>query len=145
MLNSKSYNSVIHYLENHDEEFIAVLEKIIKFAVNKFKNTEELREEIVDFDDIYQIIVTDVNFNFWLKVANGLIIYKNGINRSASVKIMYTKDTFVRILKREISGIDAFMKGVIKVDGELSQGLRFTKLFQLFMKYLNNGFQKEDL
>jgi len=145
MLNSKSYNSVIHYLENHDGEFIAVLEKIIKFAVNKFKNTEELREEIVDFDDIYQIIVTDVNFNFSLKVANGSIIYKNGINRSASVKIMYTKDTFVRILKREVSGIDAFMKGVIKVDGELSQGLRFTKLFQLFMKYLNNGFQKEDI
>ena len=145
MLNSKSYNSVIHYLENHDGEFIAILERIINFAVNKFKNTEELREEIVDFEDTYQIILTDVDFSFWLKVASGSMFYKRGINRSAPVKIMYTKDTFVRILKREISGIDAFMKGVIKVDGDLFQGLRFVKLFRLFMKYLNNGFQKEDL
>ncbi|MFX1569758.1 MAG: SCP2 sterol-binding domain-containing protein [Promethearchaeota archaeon] len=145
MLNSKSYSSVIHSLENHDGEFIAILEKIIKFAVNKFNSTEELRDEILDFDDIYQIIVTDVNFNFWLKVSNGSILYRKGINRSESVKIIYTKDIFVRSLKCEMSGIDAFMKGIIKVDGDLSQGLRFTKLFRLFMKYLNNGFQKEDL
>jgi len=145
MLNSKSYNSVIHYLEHHDGEFIAVLDKIINFAVNKFKTTEELRQEIVDFNDIYQIMITDINFNFWLKVSYSSIIYKKGINRSTSVKIRYTKDILVRILKREMSGIDAFMKGIIKVDGDLSQGLRFTKLFRLFIKYLNNGFKTENI
>ena len=145
MLDSKSFNSVLNDLENHDGEFINALDRFIKFAVSKFTITEELREEIVDFEDTYQIIITDVNFSFWLKVANGSMFYKRGINRSASVKIMYNKDTFVRILKREMSGIDAFMKGVIKVDGDLFQGLRFVKLFRLFMKYLNNGFQKEDL
>jgi len=145
MLNSKSYNSVIHYLENYDGEFIAALDKIIKFAVNKFKITEELREEIIEYDDIYQIIITDSNFNFWLKVSNGSLIYKHGINRSASFRIMYTKDILVKILKREMYGTDAFMKGLIKVDGDLSQGLRFIKLFRLFIKYLNNGFKKEDI
>ena len=136
---------MIHYLEHHDGEFIAVLDKIINFAVNKFKTTEELRQEIVDFNDIYQIMITDINFNFWLKVSYSSIIYKKGINRSTSVKIRYTKDILVRILKREMSGIDAFMKGIIKVDGDLSQGLRFTKLFRLFIKYLNNGFKTENI
>ncbi len=145
MLNSKSYNYVIHYLENYDGEFIAVLDKIIKFAVDKFKITEELREEIIEYDDIYQIIITDINFNFWLNVSNGSIIYKKGINRSASFRIRYTKDIFVKILKREMYGTDAYMKGIIKVDGDLSQGLRFIKLFRLFIKYLNNGFKKEDI
>lgn len=145
MLNSKSYNYVIHYLENYDGEFIAVLDKIINFAVNKFKITEELREEIIEYDDIYQIIITDINFNFWLNVSNGSIIYKKGINRSASFRIRYTKDIFVKILKREMYGTDAYMKGMIKVDGDLSQGLRFIKLFRLFIKYLNNGFKKEDI
>ena len=86
-----------------------------------------------------------MNFNFWLNVSNGSIIYKKGINRSASFRVKYTKEILIKILKREMYGTDAFMKGIIKVDGDLSQGLRFIKLFRLFLKYLNNGFQKEDL
>ncbi|MFW9998526.1 MAG: SCP2 sterol-binding domain-containing protein [Candidatus Hermodarchaeota archaeon] len=130
-------------MEIHNKEFIAILDKIINFAINKFKTTEELREEVLDYNDVYQIMITDINFNFWLKLSNDSIIYKKGINRSALVRIKYTKDILVKILKREMDGLDAFMKGIIKVDGDLSQGLRFTKLFRLFIKYLNNGFQKE--
>ena len=142
MLDSKNFNSVIHDLENQDGEFIESLDKVIKFAVSIVKNTEELREEIVDYDDVYQIILTDINFNFWLKVSNGSIIYKKGINRSASFRVKYTKDILVKILKREIYGTDAFMKGITRVDGDLSQGLRFIKLFRMFLEYLNNGFKK---
>ena len=142
MLNSKSFNTVIHQLEHQDEEFIILLDKIINFVVFKFKTTEELREEIVDYDDIYQIIIKDIHFNFWLKVSNSSIIYKKGINRNASFRVTYPKDILIKILKREMYGTDAFMKGIIKVDGDLSQGLRFMKLFRLFLLYLNNGFKK---
>ena len=142
MLNSKSFNSVLNDLEIHDGEFIAALDKFIKFAVSKFTSTEELREEIVDYNDIYQIIITDIDFNFWLNVSNDAIVYKKGFNRNASFRIQYTKNILVKILKREMYGTDAFMKGIIKVDGDLSQGLRFIKLFRLFLKYLNNGFKK---
>ncbi|MFX1388990.1 MAG: SCP2 sterol-binding domain-containing protein [Promethearchaeota archaeon] len=142
MLNSKSFNTVLLELENHNEEFVSILDQIIKFIILKFKNTEELREEIIDYDVIYQIIITDINFNFWLKVSNGLIIYRKGVNRKSSFRVKYTKEILVKVLKREMYGTDAFMKGIIQVDGDLSQGLRFIKLFRLFMKYLNNGFKK---
>ena len=38
-----------------------------------------------------------------------------------------------------MSGTDAYMKGKIKVDGNLTQGLRFIKLFRLLLKFINNG------
>ncbi|MFW9878945.1 MAG: SCP2 sterol-binding domain-containing protein [Candidatus Thorarchaeota archaeon] len=142
MLNSKTFNSVLNDLENHDGEFIALLDKIIKFVVNKITTAEDLREEIIEFNDIYQIFVTDINFNFWFRASNGSIIYKKGINRNASFRVKYTKDLLVKILKREMNGTDAFMKGIIKADGDLSQGLRFIKLFRMFLEYLNNGFKK---
>ena len=142
MLNSKSFNSVLNDLENHDGEFIGLLDKIIKFAVHKFTTTEDLREEIVEYEDIYQISVTDIGLDFWLNISNGSIIYKKGINRNASFRVKYTKEILVKILKREMYGTDAFMKGIIKVDGEISQGLRFIKLFRMFLEYLNNGFKK---
>ena len=142
MLDSKSFRSVVHDLENNDEEFITALDRIISFAVNLVKNTEELREEIIDYDDIYQVLLTDINFNFWLKVSNGSIMYKKGINRSATFKVRYTKDIFIKIFKREMAGTDAYMKGKIKVDGNLSDGLRFIKMFRLFIQYVENGKRK---
>jgi len=142
MLNSKSFNSVLSDLENHNGEFIEVLDKFINLAINKFITTEELREEIIDYNDIYQILITDINFNFWLKVSNGSIIYRKGVNRNASFRVKYTKNLIINILKREMYGTDAFMKGIIKVDGDLSQGLRFIKLFRILIEYLNNGFKK---
>ena len=142
MLDSKSFRSVIHDLENNDEEFITVLDRVISFAVSIVKNTEELRDEIIDYDDIYQILITDINFNFWLKISNGSIMYKKGINRSATFKVRYTKDIFINILKRYMAGTDAYMKGKIKVDGNLSDGLRFIKIFRLFIQYVENGIRK---
>jgi len=142
MLDSKSFNSVIHELENNDEEFITALDRVISFAINIVRDTEELREEIIDYDDIYQILLTDINFNFWFKVSNGSIVYKKGINRSATFKVRYTKDIFIKILKRDIEGTDAFMKGKIRIDGNLSEGLRFIKIFRLFIKYVEKGMRK---
>ncbi|MHA2088028.1 MAG: SCP2 sterol-binding domain-containing protein [Promethearchaeota archaeon] len=142
MLNSKSFSTVVHSLETNEEEFISALDRVIGFAVNIIKNTEELKEEIRDYDDLYQIQLTDVNFNFWLKVSNGSLIYKKGINRSATFRIKYTKDIFIKVLKRDMAGTDAYMKGKIKVDGNLSDGLRFIKIFRLFIKYIEKGMQK---
>lgn len=143
MLNSKHFNSVLNNLETYDEEFVEVLDKIIKLGVSVARNTEELREEIIDYDAVYQIYITDLNFNFWLKINKGSIIYKKGINRSASFRVKYTKDLIIKILKREMSGTDAFMRGLIKVDGDLAEGIRFTKLFRLFFKYLDQSYKKK--
>lgn len=70
------------------------------------------------------------------------MIYKKGFNRKASFKVKYTKDILIKILKREMDGTDAFMRGLIKVDGDLSQGLRFIKLFRLLLLYLDNDFKE---
>ncbi|MFX0042895.1 MAG: SCP2 sterol-binding domain-containing protein [Candidatus Hodarchaeota archaeon] len=143
MLDSQKFNSVIHELENKEEEFIAILDKIIKMGVNFLQNTEELREEIMDYDYIYQIVVSDINFNFWLKVSKGSIMYKRGINPSATFRVNYTKDIIIKILKREMYGSEAYLKGIIRVDGDLTQGLRYIKVFRLLLKYINNNFKNK--
>ena len=142
MLDSKSFNSVISDLEDKNEEFIANLDKVINLGINIVMNTEELLEETNDYDYIYQIYITDTNFNFWIKVSKGSIIYKKGVNRNASFRVKFTKDIIIKVLKREMYGAEAYMKGIIKVDGDLTQGLRFIKLFRLIIKYINNGFKK---
>ncbi|MHA2431265.1 MAG: SCP2 sterol-binding domain-containing protein [Promethearchaeota archaeon] len=136
MANHDPINSLLDILEKDGSQFIRVLDKIIKMGVKVFNSTEELQEELVGFDDIYQTYITDIDFNYWLKVANGKIEYEKGVNPDAPFKMNYTKDMIIKILKREISGTDAFMRGEINVEGSLTQGLRYIKLFRTFFKYL---------
>ena len=89
------------------------------------------------FDDIYQTCIFDANLSYWLEVSHGKLHYEKGVNPQALFKMVFSKDLFVKILKDEIGGADAFMKGKIKVEGSLSQGLRYIKLFRTFFKYLS--------
>jgi len=142
MVGQNPINSILRNLDKESPKFEYILDKIIKALVNIMNNTEELKEELIGFDDIYQTYVTDANFNYWLEVSDGKLSYGNNINPKALFKININKDIIIQILKNEVSGADAFMKGKINVEGSLSQGIRYIKLFRIFVRYLKkkNGF-----
>ncbi len=136
-------SSILEHLDVESPKFANILEKIIKAVVKIMNNTEELKEELIGFDDIYQTYVLDTDFNYWLEVSDGSLHYEKGVNQKALFSISFNKDILIQILKNKVSGTDAFMKGKINVEGSLSQGLRYIKLFRIFVKYLlkKNGFK----
>ena len=128
--------AILENLEKNGAKFEYVLDKIIKGVVKIMNDTKELKEELMGYDDIYQTYVIDADFNYWLEVSEGRLRYEKGVNSQALFTIIFTKDLIIKILREEISGTNAFMKGKIKVEGSLSQGLRYIKLFRIFEKYL---------
>ena len=128
--------SILENLESSGVKFEIALDKIIKGVVKIMNNTEELKEELMGYDGIYQAYIIDVDFNYWLEVSDGRLRYEKGVNPQALFTITFTKELITKILGEEISGTDAFMKGKIKVEGSLSHGLRYIKLFRIFEKYL---------
>ncbi len=128
--------SILENLESNGVKFEYGLDKIIKGVVKIMNDTEELKEELMGYDDIYQTYVTDADFNYWLEVSDGRLYYEKGVNPRALFKISLTKELIVKILKEDLIGTDAFMKGKIKVEGSLSQGLRYIKVFRIFEKYV---------
>jgi len=142
MASPNPLNLILEELSKNGKKFEYILDRIIKAGVSIMNNTEELKEELMGFDDIYQTYIFDANLSYWLEVSRGKLHYEKGVNPKALFKMVFSKDLFVKILKDEIGGADAFMKGKIKVEGSLSQGLRYIKLFRTFFKYLSkkNGF-----
>ena len=116
MINRKAISKLLKNLEGDKENFIKGLDMIIKAGIKIVNSTDELQEELVGFDDIYQTSVIDLGFNYWLQVYDGKLSYKKGINPNASFKMNYTKELIIKILKGETSGTDAFMKGKITVE-----------------------------
>jgi alkyl sulfatase BDS1-like metallo-beta-lactamase superfamily hydrolase len=136
MSDHNPFISILENLERNGAKFEYILDKIIKGVVKIMNDTEELTEELLGYDDIYQTYVVDSDFNYWLEVSNGRLRYEKGVNSQALFAINFTKELIIKILREEISGTEAFMKGKIKVEGSLTQGLRYIKLFRIFQKYL---------
>ena len=136
MAGQNPISSILRSLDKDSPKFEYILDKIIKSVVKIMNNTEELNEELIGFEDIYQTYVTDADFNYWLEVSDGKVFYEKGVNKKALFTINFNKNIIIQILNNEISGTDAFMKGKINVEGSLSQGLRYIKLFRIFVKYL---------
>jgi len=136
MINQDAINLLLKELGKDNKRLLGALDKIIKAGTSIINTTDELREELIGFDDIYQTHISDLDFDYWFQVSEGKIVYKKGNNPEASFKMNFTKELIIDILKGEISGREAFMKGKLKVEGDISQGLRYVKLFRIFTKYL---------
>lgn len=113
---------------------------IIKTAVN---TAEDIQEELIDNDFIIQMNVIDIPFNFWLKVNNGKVIYKKGVNEEATLKAEVSKDQVIKMIKGELKATDDYMKGNLKASGSLGHGLLFIKIFRLISKYLTEITKKK--
>lgn len=136
MLSIKSIDSVISKLINGDKGVINALDNFINLGISIIEHTEELREEIIDFDEIYQFHLTDINFIFWIKISQGKITYNKGKNESATLQIYMTRDLLLKILKREIGGTEAYMKGLIKLNGDLTQAFKIKTFLRHLINYL---------
>ncbi len=136
MLATNSIDLIIDKLNNSEEEVVEILDKFINFGISLIQNTDELLEEILDFDEIYQFHITDINFNFWIEVSRGKIIYKKGFNKNTSLRIFFTKELILKIFKGEIGGAEAYMKGLMKVNGNLSHAFKIKNFLRLLIDYL---------
>ena len=136
MTTNEPLETLIELLETDEQNFTSILERIIKVGVGIVNNTLELQEEISGYDDIYQTSILDVGYNYWLTLKRGKLEYGRGIHPKATLTVSYTKNLIIKILKKKLNGTDAFMKGKIRANGDLSQGLHYIKIFQLFIKYL---------
>ena len=144
MLSSKRYTSILVSLEQiTKEQFIPLFEIILKAALNIIQNTEELREEIMDYEDIYQIHIDDLDFDFWVRISKGEAVYQSGINPESSLRINTSKEILIKILKQEVSGADVYMKGVMKAHGTLKHAIKFRNLVKLCFDYINAILKKK--
>ena len=136
MTYSKTFNSILDELEAEDTEIITIFTRFLEFSITFIQNTQELREEILDFDNIYQFYVNDINFELWMKISKGTIIYKKGINDNADLRISFTKKLLLRLIKQDITINEAYMKGLLKMQGDISQVVKFRNLIRFYRKYV---------
>jgi putative sterol carrier protein len=133
----KIFDSIAQQLTDPDQNTIVVFERFIEFAVNLVNTTEELQEELIGKDFIIQMHLTDIEFDFYLRIHKGKVKYHKDFIKEATLKVELTKNQMIQMIKGELKAIDGFMKGTLKAYGSLGHGLLFIKIFRLIIRYLN--------
>jgi hypothetical protein len=138
MANLEELEGLIEEISTKDEKkFISITLKLMKALVHFFNKYPALQEEFLDYDEIYQISLKDINVHFWLQVSQGILSYQLGKNEKRSIVLKVSKDIFIKIVQGKLPGFDAYMKGYIVIEGQLRYALRFRNVINSLMRYLS--------
>jgi hypothetical protein len=119
-----------------NDEFEAIIEKIIGAIGKVIAESQELRERFMGYNGIYQISIYDLDVHFWLEFNGTSLIYKRGMNPEFNIQFFITKQLLIDIMMLKRSGGDAYMKALIKIKGDLSYALKFRNALNTLIKYV---------
>ena len=143
MIDSNAILVMLNSLDSSKNAFKSTIDKFIRLSIKIANETEEFQEELELFDDkIYHVYINDSDYNIWLKKIGGSVAYNNSYYEENSeglsvVHFFLTKTTMKNVITRKIQAADAFMRGLIKIRGDISDAICAKNLLSLFFRYMD--------
>jgi len=139
MIDSNTILVILNSLESPRTSFKDTVDKFIKEAIKIANESKDFRDELELYDDIiYHIYIYDIDYNVWIKKKGTSLSFNNSFyeENSENIKILHcflTRNSMRKILIRKVPVSDAFMRGLIKINGNLSDAIHAKNLWKLFL------------
>lgn len=139
MIDSNTILLILNSLESPRNSFKATIDKFFKVAIKIANESEDFKDELELYDDIiYHIYIYDIDYNIWIKKKGTSLSFNNSFyeENSENIEILHcilTKDIMRKILIRKVQVPDAFMRGLIKINGNLSDAFHARNLWKIFL------------
>ncbi|MHA1625626.1 MAG: hypothetical protein ACTSWH_10905 [Promethearchaeota archaeon] len=143
MIDTKVIDLVLNALETSEDKFRSSLDKFIKVGIKITNDSEEIMEELRLYNDlIFHLYITDLDLNIWIKSINGVLSYNNNLYEIIPENVhalhsFLSKTTIAKILRQEMTAAEAYLKGFIQIEGELSDAIISKNILSLFFSYIN--------
>ena len=109
--------------------------KMYEFVKQMADESEDLKEELEDIDTMMvQLVVTDVNFKYWVKIGDGTIDYGEGDGDDPSVTMSATGATWAGLSSGELDSTSAYMSGDLVIDGNLQDAIAYGEILGIAME-----------
>lgn len=140
MISPQQINAFIEKISDASkEESRRLILQYIRNLADLVGSVEEIKEDLSDYDDIYQIIIEDIDLEGWFQIRKGTITYQEGYNDNYNLMFRMSKKLLVQIIKMEVMPFDAYMKGLIKVRGDISYTIRFRNFINDITAFILHG------
>ncbi|MFX0049427.1 MAG: hypothetical protein ACFE8G_14900 [Candidatus Hermodarchaeota archaeon] len=143
MIDSNAILMILNSLESSESTFKSTIDKFIRLGIKIANETEEFSEELKLYDDImYHIYINDIDYNIWLTKTGGSFTYHNSYyeENSEGLRVIHfflTKTIMRKVITRKLKAPDAFMRGLIKIKGEVSDAMLARNLLSLLFTYMD--------
>lgn len=98
---------------------------------------EDLIEELESMDEILaQMVITDKDYKWWIKLGDGKFEYGEGENQNATFSMLSDWKTLSGVMTGEIDGTVVYMSGGLKMEGNVQDTMAFGDYFQFAMEIL---------
>lgn len=109
--------------------------KMYEFVKQMAEESEDLKEELEDIDSMeVQLVVTDVNYRYWVKLGDGKIDYGEGEADDPSVTMAASGATWAGLSSGEIDSTSAYMSGDLVIEGNLQDAIAYGEILGLAME-----------
>lgn len=102
------------------------------------EDIEEIKEILSDMDIKVQIVVDDVNKEYWLTVDSGGIKYGEGRLESPSIEIFTSMEVAIGMLYGNFDPVSAYMSGEIVIEGDLPAAIDFQDVIAIAIEYFED-------
>ena len=107
-------------------------------------DSEDVRDELALYEDmIFHVYLPDLDHNIWIKTSENQLNYNTNLyelipKNSHVIHYILNRKTMAKILRQEMTAAEAFFKGLVNIDGELSDAIISRNILNQFFAYINH-------
>lgn len=111
--------------------------KMYEFVKQVAEEDEDLKEELEDMDETkVQMIVTDINYKYYIILGAGKFDYAEGVVDDPSVTMSATGATWSGLASGELDSTSAYMSGDLVIEGNLQDAIAYGEVLSMAMENL---------
>ncbi len=101
---------------------------------------DDLKEELDDIDEfVGQMVITDKDFKYWLKIGDGKFDYGEGPVEDPSFTMSANWETMGGLMTGDVDGTSAYMSGDLQIEGNLQDTMAYGEFLGLVMETIQEA------
>lgn len=113
--------------------------KLMELFKQVSAEVDDLKEELEDIDQFEgQMVISDKDFKWWVKMGDGIFDYGKGEVDSPSFTMSAEWETMSGMLSGEIDGTSAYMAGDLEIEGNLQDTIAYGDYLQYVAEVLED-------
>ena len=109
--------------------------KMYEFVKQVAEEDEDLKEELEDMDETkIQMIVTDVNYKYYVILGEGKFNYAEGEVDDPGATMSATGATWAGLASGELDSTSAYMSGDLVIEGNLQDAIAYGEVLSMAME-----------
>ena len=107
-------------------------------------DSEDVRDELALYEDmIFHVYLPDLDHNIWIKTSENQLNYNTNLyelipKNSHVIHYILNRKTMAKLLRQEMTAAEAYFKGLVNIDGELSDAIISRNILNQFFAYINH-------